>query len=554
MRKKLTALLLAAVLCVTALAGCAQNNQPGSGSEGGTSQSGNATGQTLSVNVGPEPNSIDPALNTAVDGGTMLVHTFEGLTKLDKEGKPQLAQAEKIELSDDKLTYTVTLRADVKWSDGQPVTAEDFVYSWRRVVNPDTAAEYAYMMEPVKNAAAITSGDVTDLSQLGIKAIDERTLEIQLEAVCTYFEELLAFPVYYPVRKDLVEGNDNWTRDPAAYVGNGPYKMVEWKHNEVIVMEKNPHYYGLSELVPQQIRFVLLEDDNAILNAYENGDIVLADSMPNAEIEAWKDKEDFQTTHQLGTYFIIFQTEKEPFNDPKVRKALSLSIDRNYLVDRITKIGENPASGFVPDTVFDADTSKKFREVGGSYWSVDQADYESNVAEAKKLLAEAGYPNGEGFPVVEYMYNPATPHLEVAESLIDMWKSQLGITVKAASQDWNVFIDTRRNGDYQIARHGWIADYNDPISFLDMWVTGSGNNNAMWSNSKYDELIKQARLSADRDERFRLMHQAEDILMEEMPVAPLFYVQDLYLKNPKLQGFYDSPLGFKYFMYASMAD
>lgn len=554
MRKKLTALLLAAVLSVTFLAGCAPNKEPDASSAGSSQGAANGEGQTLSINVGPEPNSIDPALNTAVDGGTMLVHTFEGLTRLDKEGKPQLAQAEKIVKSEDQLTYTVTLREDAKWSDGQPVKAEDFVYSWQRVIDPNTGSEYSYMLEPIKNGAAILNGEETDVTKLGVTAQDDRTLVIELQAVYTYFEELLAFPVYYPVRKDIVDGNENWTRDPSTYVGNGPYKMVEWKHNEAIVMEKNEHYYGLDKLVPKQLRFVLLEDDNAILNAYENGEIVLADSMPNAEIDAWKDKEDFQTTHQLGTYFVIFQTEKAPFNDPKVRKALSLAIDRQYLVDRITKIGENPAGAFVPDTVFDADSTKKFREVGGDYWSVKPEDYEANVAEAKKLLAEAGYPDGAGFPVVEYMYNPATPHSEVAEALINMWKTELGITVKAASQDWNVFIDTRNQGNYQMARHGWLADYNDPISFLDMWVTGGGLNNANWSNAQYDELINKVRMSGDNEERFRLMHEAEKILMEEQPIAPLYYYQDLYLKNPKLQGFYDSPLGFKYFMYASMAD
>lgn len=542
MKKRWIALLVGVVLCVSVIASGCSNNTASNDAK------------NISVNVGPEPNSIDPALNTAVDGGTMIVHAFEGLTKLDQEGKVQLAQAEKIDVSDDQLTYTVTLRDGVKWSDGQAVKAQDFVYSWKRAVNPATASEYAYMYAPIKNANEITAGTLADPDQLAVTAKDDKTIEITLAGPCTYFEELLAFPTFYPVRQDIVEGNENWIRDAKTYIGNGPYQMAEWKHNEKIVFHKNPNYYDFEKLVPETITFVLSEEDNAILTAYQNGEIVLADSIPNQEIEAWKDKPDFQTTKQLGTYFICFQTEKKPFDDPKVRKALSLAIDRNYLVNQITKIGENPAGGFVPDTLFDADTSKKFRDVGGDFWSVKEEDYQANIEQAKQLLAEAGYPNGEGFPAIEYLYNPATPHQEVAEALMNMWKDNLGITVKAASQDWNVFIDTRTNGDYQVSRHGWLADYNDPISFLDMWVTGAGNNNARWSNTKYDDLINRAQNSGNREERFQLMHEAENILMEEMPIAPLYFTEDLFLKSPKLKGFYDSPLGFKYFMYSYLGD
>ena len=541
MTKKLVALLLAVALCVTALAGCGGNTAGNSKTD-------------FAVNVGPEPNSIDPAMNTAVDGATMIITAFEGLTKLDKEHQVQLAQAAKIDKSDDGMVFTITLRDDIKWTDGQPVKAEDFIFAWQRAVNPELAAEYAYMFDPIKNAVAIQNGEM-DPSELGAVAKDEKTIEITLGDPCTYFEELLAFPTYYPVRKDIVEANpEGWATEAETYVSNGPMKMVSWNHKENIVYERNEYYYDKDKLGPTKLTFMLSEDDNAILEAYKRGDILLADSMPNAEIPTWRDKEDFQTTKQMGTYFLCFQTQKEPFNDPKVRKALSLVIDRNYLVDKATKIGEKPAEAYVADSLFDADGKTPFREVGKSYWSNKEEDHAKNVEEAKRLLAEAGYPNGEGFPTFNYLYNPATPHTEVAEAIINMWQTELGITASASAQDWNVFIDTRNNGDFQVSRHGWLADYNDPVSFLDMWVTTSGNNNAKWSNAKYDQLIADVKSSNNQEERFKLMHEAEDIIMDEMPIAPLFYYEDLYLKSPKLEGFYDSPLGFKYFMYATVKE
>ena len=305
-------------------------------------------------------------------------------------------------MSEDGLTYIAELREDIYWSDGERVTSEDFVYSWRRAVDPNTASQYAYMMDIILNANEIMDAEL-EPEELGIKALSETELEIKLVAPCPYFKELMAFSTYLPVRKDVVDVGESWTLTPQTYIGNGPYKMVSWSHNDCIVYQKNEYYYDLENLGPDQIRFILSEDDNAVLQAFRNDDICFTDKISNAEINAWKEKPEFHTQDLLGTYYVCLQVQKEPFNDKRVRKALSLAIDRDYITDKVTKIGQNPAGGFVPDGMFDADPSKTFRDVGGDYYSVRKEDYESNVKEAQRLLAEAGYPGGEGFPSFNFL-------------------------------------------------------------------------------------------------------------------------------------------------------
>ena len=501
----------------------------------------------LVVQVGSEPNTIDPALNSAVDGATMLIHAFEGLMNLDKDGVPVEAQAESHEVSDDGLTYTFTLRDGLKWSDGEPVTAEDYVYSWKRAVDPETAADYAYMFEVIEGYDAEEGNH-----NLSVEATDEKTIVVKLKAVTPYFLELCAFPTFFPVRKDIVEADpDGWATKPDTYIGNGPYVMDEWVHDAHITFKKNSNYWNKDEIGPEAIKFLLMDDDSAVLAAFENGEILLADTFPNDEIDAWKDKEEFFIQSQLGTYYISFNVQKAPLDDPKVRRALMLAIDRVYICEQIGKAGQQPAGAFVSIGLSDADPTKEFREVGGDYY--DPYDYEGNLEEAKQLLADAGYPNGEGIPTMEYLYNENTGHLLIGEALQSMWK-EIGVNIELVSQEWNTFLDTRKNGEYQIARNGWLGDYNDPISFLDMWVTGSGNNDAQWSNAEYDSLISQVKASSDREERMKLMHQAEDIIFEEAMLAPIYYYVDTYLKSPKLEGFYSSPLGYKYFMYSKVVD
>jgi oligopeptide transport system substrate-binding protein len=296
-----------------------------------------------------------------------------------------------------------------------------------------------------------------------------------------------------------------------------------------------------------------MDDANAILAAFQNEEILFADDMPNDEISAWRDKPEFYIEGQLGTYYVSFNVTKPHLDNPKVRQALTLAVDREYICVNIGQAGQQPAGAYVPTGLSDADPTKEFRDVGGDYYDPSSAAYEANLEKAKQLLAEAGYPNGEGLPTFEYLYNENTGHQLIGEALQDMWK-KIGVNISLVSQEWNTFLNTRKNGEYEIARNGWLGDYNDPISFLDMWITGSGNNDAQWSNSDYDAIITKVKSSSDRTERMSLMHQAEDIIFDEWMLCPIYYYVDIYLKSEKLDGFYSSPLGYKYFMYTTIKD
>ncbi|MDY3767228.1 MAG: peptide ABC transporter substrate-binding protein [Lachnospiraceae bacterium] len=519
------------------------------------------SGLNLAVCLASEPMSIDPALNSAVDGAIMVNHMFEGLIKWvdDGEGNAMLAPGqaesyEKVANDDGTVTYNIKLRDDAKWSDGKDVTAQDFVYSWQRLANPATAADYAYMIDMVQGYAAIADGSETDLSTLGITAIDDKTLKIDLTYDCPYFEEIMAFPATFPVRQDLVEGNSEWTYSVDTYIGNGPYKMVEWSHNAYILTEKSETYYNYEELGPDTIKYTLLDDSNAILAAYKSGELDFIEELPTDELANYLVSGELQIVDYIGTYYVCFNTEDEIFSDPLVREAFSLVIDRNYIVENVSQSGEVPATGFVPAGIYDAagPGSDDFRTVGGDYYSVDPADYEANCEKARELLAEAGYPNGEGFPVVEYLYNTNDNHKAIGEALQNMWQTQLGVTVTLNNQDWNVFLKTRKDGDYQIARNGWIADYNDPCSFLDMWYTNGGNNDAQYKNPEYDACIDAAKATSDPEVRMEAFHNAEDILIgEDSVLAPIYFYTNKYMMNDSIEGMYYTPLGYFFFGYCA---
>lgn len=526
------------------------------GAEGETTSNGN----NIAVCLASEPQTIDPALNSAVDGAIMVNHFFEGLVKWvdDGEGNAMTAPGqaeswEKVVNDDGTVTYTMKLRDGIKWSDGKEVTAGDFEYSWKRLANPETAADYCYMIDMVQNYAGIANSE-SDPDTLGIKAIDDKTLEIVLSYDCPYFEEIMAFPATFPVRQDLVEGNDEWTYDVATYVSNGPYKMKEWSHNAYILAEKNENYYDFANLGPDTIRFTLLDDANAMLAAYKSGELDFIEELPPDEMANYLASGELTVADYIGTYYVCFNTEDEVFSNPLIRKAFSLAIDRNYIVENVSQAGEVPATGYVPAGVNDAagPGSDDFRTVGGEYYSVAEEDYEKNCEEARALLAEAGYPNGEGFPTVEYMYNTNDKHKAIGEALQNMWQEQLGVTVNLSNQDWNVFLVSRKQGDYQIARNGWIADYNDPCSFLDMWYTGGGNNDAQYSNKDYDAKIDAAKATAVQEERMKAFHEAEDILIEQDNVlVPVYFYTQPYMIKDDIQGMYYTPLGYFFFGYTT---
>lgn len=570
MKKKIVSLLLAACMAVS-LAACGGNgnNAASDGQNSGTEQGGAASDEgtgdaagdagtgdaaasggstVITACIASEPETIDPSLNSSVDGATYIQHVFEGLMKyqaVDGQVEPEVIPgqaAEEPTVSEDELTWTFKLRDDIFWSDGQPVTANDFVYSWRRIVDPATASDYNYIIDMVENAVAIRNEEM-EKDQLGITAVDDKTLEIKLTSPCAYFRELCAFSSLMPLREDVVEGNDSWTFE--NYMGNGKYVISNWTHDDVIEMTVNDKYYAQDEIKNTGINWKLMDDANAMLADFRSGSLDFINEVPVDETAALMAEGTLQITPYLGTYTAVFNIEKEPFNDPLVRQAFSLAIDRSYICETVTQRGEQPASGWVPSGITNY-AGGDFREDGGDYYSVDPADYEANCEKARELLAQAGYPGGEGFPVVEYVYNTNDGHQKIYEALAYMWQQELGVTVNGSNQDWNVFLDTRSVGDFEVARHGWIADINDAINFLDMWTTSQigGNNYARWSNTEFDQLVADSVNEMDVAKRQEILHKAEDLMMEDMIVAPIYFYVEPYCVSERLTGPCHTSLGY----------
>lgn len=587
--KKTLSLLLSLVFVVSLLAGC---GNPGTTTATPTPDSNPETSGTpapegtpapsadgpfeITLNIASEPQSIDPALNSAVDGAIMLGHMFEGLMKWKDSGvetpgsdgtctnaeltEGQAESYEKVVNDDGTVTYTFKIRSDARWSDGKPVTAGDFVYSWQRLVTPETAADYNYMIDSVVNANEIMAGDM-DPTELAVSAPDDSTFVVTLTSDLPYFLEVCAFPATFPVRQDVTtkeDGtpNDQWTFDVATYLCNGPYKLTAWNHNSEIVMEPNEQYYDAANLGPDKITFKLMDDQNAMLSGFNSGELDFIEDVPQAELPDLIASGDLKIVDYIGTYYVCYQTQKAPFDDPRVRQAFTLAVDRTFIVDKVTQAGQVPANGFVPAGVYDAagSTGDDFRTVGGAYYSIEgDADYsyEANCEKARELLAEAGYPNGEGFPVVEYLYNTSDAHKAVAEALQNMWETELGVKVTLNNQEWAVFLQTRKDGNYSIARNGWIADYNDPMSFLDMWLTGGGNNDAQYANADYDAKIQEAKNTTDPAARMKLIHEAENIIMgQDWALNPLYFYTQKYMLSDRVGGMFYTPLGYFFFSYA----
>ena len=587
--KKTLSLLLSLVFVVSLLAGC---GNPGTAPATPTPDANPETSGTpapegtpapsadgpfeITLNIASEPQSIDPALNSAVDGAIMLGHMFEGLMKwkdseVETPGSDgtctnaeltegQAESYEKVVNDDGTVTYTFKIRSDARWSDGKPVTAGDFVYSWQRLVTPETAADYNYMIDSVVNANEIMAGDM-DPTELAVSAPDDSTFVVTLTSDLPYFLEVCAFPATFPVRQDVTtkeDGtpNDQWTFDVATYLCNGPYKLTAWNHNSEIVMEPNEQYYDVANLGPDKITFKLMDDQNAMLSGFNSGELDFIEDVPQAELPSLIASGDLKIVDYIGTYYVCYQTQKAPFDDPRVRQAFTLAVNRTFIVDKVTQAGQVPANGFVPAGVYDVagSTGDDFRTVGGAYYSIEgDADYsyEANCEKARELLAEAGYPNGEGFPVVEYLYNTSDAHKAVAEALQNMWETELGVKVTLNNQEWAVFLQTRKDGNYSIARNGWIADYNDPMSFLDMWLTGGGNNDAQYANADYDAKIQEAKNTTDPAARMQLIHNAEDIIMgQDWALNPLYFYTQKYMLSDRVGGMFYTPLGYFFFSYA----
>lgn len=550
--KKLALVLAAAMLSTSVLAGCGGGSEKQESTQAGTEAAGN---NHLTVQIGPDPETIDPALNSAIDGANLILYGFETLLMFDQENNIVPGQAESFEVSEDGLTYTFHLRDGLKWSDGTPLTAEDFVYTYKRLADPLTAAPYGYdMLCMVKGYEEAAAGNV---DALAVSAPDEKTFVVELAVPCVYFDKISAFAVMSPVQKATIEANgDAWAVDPATYIGNGPYRIREWVPGSYILYEKNEHYWNKDAITFDTIKFALMEDPNASYSAYKTGEIQMIKDVPSEEVPSLRENEDFFIAPIMGTYYVNFNIKREPFNDPKVRAALSLAIDRKYLAETVTQGVYSPATNFVGPGVSDAEPGSSFEEVtvknnGGNFFQVD--NYEADLAKAKELLAEAGYPDGQGFPTVEYMTNDIKYHKPIAEYLQSAWK-ELGVNMDIKIVEWSTFTPTRRNGDFDIARNGWVYDYDDPSNMLNLLETNNGNNDGKYSNPEYDKVIDDARSTSDKVKHYELLHEAENIMLNDYAVAPVAYENDFWLQTTKLKGTWHSPYGYWYFMYGTLED
>ncbi len=616
--KKILALLLAAAM-VFALAACGSSEAPAAteAPADATEAPAEAAASSLAVCLASEPDTIDPALNSAVDGATLVSHLFSGLAKWaqDETGALVIVPDAAAELSegvaneDGTVTYTYTLRDGLKWSDGQPVTAADFAFAWNRAASPALAADYGYMFDVVDGYAEMWETDadgniVNPDAKLNVTAVDEKTLEVTLANSVAYWNELLAFPTYFPVREDVV-ADEAWATDPSTYVSNGAYTMTGWEHNSVITLEKNPNYVDADEILMDKIEFYLSDDSNNMLTNFENGTWQLIDDVPTNEIANLKTEypEEFVVAGQIGTYYVCWNINEAilPASSTltgaeaeaakaEIRNAIALLFDRNYIVEEIGQAGQVPASSFVAMGMTNPDGTQFYETAGSSdeyngYYNVSADAFEANFAQAVETLKKYyTYDEATGmftdFPTLTYLYNTSEGHKAIGEYLQSALAG-VGITMNLENQEWNTFLNTRKEGNYSIARNGWLADYNDPICFLDMWVTGSGNNdvqfgkgghkdvaiysldltdlgyelkveNGTWAQT-YDELISLIKSCTDNEVRYELMHRAEDLLMSTGCIVPLYFYTDIYMLDDSVQGFFSNPLGYKYFMYCTVA-
>ena len=539
MKKKLIAVLMMMTLSVLpVLAGC------GASGAGG--------GNTLNVQVGPSPETIDPALNSAIDGANMILHAFEGLLKFDRDNNIVSGLAESYDVSDDGLTWTFHLRDGLKWSDGSPLTANDFVYSWKRIADPSTAAPYGYdLLNLIRGFEEASEGNV---DALAVSAPDDKTFVVELTSPCVYFDKICAFAVMVPVQQATIEANgDSWWTNPKTYITDGPYYMTDFTDGAQIVFEKNPNYWDAANITFDKIVWHLIEDSNAAYSAYQDGNIDMIKDVPTEEIPSLSGSAEFNVEPIMGTYYVTFNCNKEPFNDPKVREALSLAIDRKYVAGTIMQGTYSPATNFVGPGVSDEKDGSSFEEVTaekyGNHFDVD--NYDADLEKAKSLLAEAGYPDGKGFPAFKYLTNDTAYHKPVAEYLQSAW-GELGLNMTIDIQEWKTVTADRRAGNFDVARNGWVYDWDDPSNMINLLETDNGNNDGKYSNPDFDAAVDAARMTTDLTEHYDKLHEAEQIMLKDAGCAPVAYYNDFWLQKPNLKNTWHSPYGYWYFMYGSL--
>jgi len=502
----------------------------------------------LYINVAAEVQDLDPHLTTGVPEHRVLAALFEGLTDVDMAtGDPIPGVAESWTVSEDGLVYTFNLRRDAAWSNGDPVTAHDFHYAWRRMLSPALAAEYAYMLHIIRNAEQFNNGELSDFEEVGVRVLDDFTLEVTLEHPAPYFLTMHNHQSFYPVHQATIEQfgrmdqrDTPWTRT-GNHVGNGPFLLTAWRPNEVLTVRPNPHYWDSGNLRLTGINFYPIQDQQTEERAFRAGELQWTSEVPLHRVEVYqRDNPHLITIHPyMGIYYYRVNVTRPVLNDLRVRQALSMTLDREELTRNVLKAGEQPARHFVPPGI-------------EGYESKHLVEY--NPERARELLAEAGFPNGQGFPRFEILYNTAESHRVIAETVQRMWRETLNIDVGLINQDWKVYLDNMNALNYDLARSGWIWDFEDPVNGLETMLSDGGNNRTGWGSEDFDRLVFDANRTVDPAARFEMLGEAERLLLEDLPVIPIYFYTRKFLKAPEVLGYAPNDLGYIRWMDIHFAD
>ena len=538
------AAMVAALSAAVLVSACRRGADTGFDAREARIREANAAGIFLFGN-GAEPSDLDPQTVTGVPEHKVLMALMEGLVS-ETPGTldPEPAVAERWEISTDGLTYTFFLRENARWTNGDPITSEDFLRSYQRILTPSLGAEYASMIyDFVAGAKEYHDGTITDFSRVGFRAVDDHTLEIRLKHPTPFLLRAMASHyAWWPVPIRVVEQFDGltrqgsaWTR-PENFVGNGPFRLKAWLPQQKIVVERNPTYWDAARVRLNEIHFFNTENIPAEERMYRTGQLHRAYEIPHSKLEAYRasGSPHLRIEPYLGSYFYRINVTRPPFTDVRVRRAFALAVNREDLVTHVTRGGQQPAYNYTPP---------------GFPGYAPRARLTGTIEEARRLLAEAGYPQGRGLPPVEIHFNTSENHLAIAESLQAMWRQNLGVDVTLKNQEWKVYLDAHDTLDYTLSRSGWVADYLDCHTFLEIFVTNGGNNDTGWANAEYDALRARALQAATDAERFACYQRMEEILMEELPIIPLYFYTRPYLLHPSVKGWIPNPLDnhpFKY--------
>ena len=483
---------------------------------------------------GSEPQGIDPHIVTGVPEHHILISLCEGLTipNPNPTGSDGYipGTAESWTISDDGKEYIFKLNKNAKWSNGDPVTADDFVWSWKRILTASLGSQYPDMLYYLVGAYEYHNGEIDNFDKVGVKALDSHTLKVNLKNPTPFFIGLLSHYSTWPVHKETVlkhgdidDRNGEWTR-PGNFVCNGPFQLKTWELNNKIVVEKNPHYYDASMVRLNEIHYYPVSNVMTEDRMFRAGQLHLTSSMPTQKCPIYIEEKNpnLKIDPYMGTYFYRINTENETLSDVRVRKALAYSIDRQLLVDKVTQCGQIPAYSFTPPG-------------SNGYQPSTEIPYDPVLA--KQLLAEAGYSSDNPFPKLEILFNTNEGHRKVALAIQQMWQNELGIEVELVNQDWKVYLSREMVGDFQISRAGWIGDYEDPNTFLDLMRPNRGNNKTGWENMDFDALVEEANTINDQEKRYELLYEAEKILIDNMPIIPLYTYVRVYQLSPDVKGF-----------------